>query len=258
MAGMVTTLAPHRERIGVRPPRSAGIRAALLLVMAAVHLCVIVAVALWAGRAALSPPPQEPGIAVILAERAVPPPAAATTQIATTALQPPAPLVIARLGPVPPLAIVPDAPTPRLGAARRRPASRHPATPRPLIAPAAPVEPSAQGATGSAGPTNPPQPAAPASLAGWEARIRQAVQDAAIYPAAARLRRREGRAEVRFDYTQGAVTDVSVVHSSHVTALDTAALAAVTRARMPAPPSDVGPQPRMMLVWVQFKLTAAD
>jgi protein TonB len=246
---MFTTLVLRGDRIGAPRPRPGGMGPALLLAMAALHVCVIAAIALVARHAALSPPPPEPGIAIIFAQPILPPPAADTTQLATAALRPPVQPVIASLAPVPPMAIVQNTPIPRT-----RPASSHPAKPPPSIALIAPAHP----ATMTALPPAPPRPATPASLAGWEARIRQAVQDAAIYPAAARLRRREGRAEVQFDYIRGAVADVSVVRTSNVTALDTAALAAVTRARMPAPPPDIGKQPRIMLVWVQFKLTAED
>jgi protein TonB len=96
------------------------------------------------------------------------------------------------------------------------------------------------------------------ALASWEARIRQAVQDAAIYPASARLLHRDGRAQVRFDYDRGAIALASIAQSSHFDALDNAALAAVTRAAIPAPPAELGPQNRKMLVWVQFRLTSEE
>jgi protein TonB len=95
-------------------------------------------------------------------------------------------------------------------------------------------------------------------LAAWEARIRQAVQDAAIYPNSARMLHREGRARVRFTYDRGTVAQVSVVESSHFAALDAAALSAVTGAALPDPPAALGPQTRTMLVWVQFSLVGDD
>jgi len=95
-------------------------------------------------------------------------------------------------------------------------------------------------------------------MANWETRIRQAVQNAALYPAAARLLRRDGRAQVRFDYDQGKVESASIAQTSHFSALDTAALAAVTRAVIPDPPAELGPQRRTMLVWVQFKLVSEE
>ena len=104
-----------------------------------------------------------------------------------------------------------------------------------------------------------PAPAAPSpALAGWESRIRQAVQDAAIYPAVARLQHRQGQAQVRFDYDHGMAARASVVRTSQVAILDQAALAAVTRAAMPVAPTGLGPQPRTMLVWVKFGLVDTD
>jgi protein TonB len=96
------------------------------------------------------------------------------------------------------------------------------------------------------------------ALASWEARIRRAVQDAAIYPASARLLHRDGRAQVRFDYDRGTIEAASIAQSSHVDALDNAALAAVTRAAFPAPPPELGPQNLTMLVWVQFTLNTEE
>ena len=92
------------------------------------------------------------------------------------------------------------------------------------------------------------------AMASWEARIRQAVQDAAIYPASARLLHRDGSAQVRFDYDRGAVENASIAQSSHVGVLDGAALSAVTRAVIPGPPPELGPARHTMLVWVQFRL----
>ncbi len=91
-------------------------------------------------------------------------------------------------------------------------------------------------------------------MARWEARIQQAVQDAAVYPPSARLLHREGSAQVRFDYDRGSIKSVSIVHTTYVGALDNAALAAVTRAAIPNPPAELGPQKHTMLVWVRFRL----
>jgi TonB family protein len=84
------------------------------------------------------------------------------------------------------------------------------------------------------------------------------VQDAAIYPVAARLLHRDGSAQIRFDYDRGAIENASVAQTSRVGALDNAALAAVTRAAIPDPPAELGPQKRTMLVWVQFRLVSEE
>jgi protein TonB len=241
---MFTTMALPRDRIGIPGRRPASMGPAALLAVAALHAGLIAAILLLAGRTTPPPPPPEPGVAMIFAQPAPPP--AAPTQLATTTLRPPATAVIASLSPTPPVAIVHAVPAPR-----PHPARTHPQPSRdtpPAAAPFAPAQ--------FAPPSTPQPSAAPAALAGWEARIRQAVQDAAIYPEAARLRRREGQAEVQFAYAQGAVAGVSIVRTSTVTALDTAALAAVTQAKMPAPPPGLGSQPRTLRVWVRFALVS--
>jgi len=95
-------------------------------------------------------------------------------------------------------------------------------------------------------------------LAGLEARIRQAVQDAATYPASARMMRLEGRTQVRFDYTDGAVGAANVATSSRFAMLDRAALAAVRRAALPHAPAGIGARTLPLLVWVDFRLIRED
>ncbi len=118
----------------------------------------------------------------------------------------------------------------------------------------------------SAAPTVPahaaPPPAAavasPGLLAAWEARIHQAVQNALVYPNAARLMHREGRTRIRFDYDHGSVARVSVVETSALAALDQAAVDAITRAAIPAPPPEIADQNRTLLLWVNFTLSGDD
>ncbi len=92
-------------------------------------------------------------------------------------------------------------------------------------------------------------------LAGLESRIRQAVQNAAIYPPSARLMHREGRAQVRFDYTDGTAASAALAASSQSAILDSAALAAVRRAALPRAPVEIGHRTLALLVWVEFTLT---
>jgi TonB family protein len=105
-----------------------------------------------------------------------------------------------------------------------------------------------------------PAPAAPSPgvLAALAARIHQAVQAAAIYPALARITHREGRAELRFDYAGGLVRAVSLVQSSQSSLLDDAALAAVHRAALPPAPAEIGNRTLTLMVWVDFSLSALD
>ncbi len=252
---MFSPLAPPRERTTMRRTAEPGLRPALLLATGAIHAALIAACCLLIVNRAAPPSPPDAGMQVVFAQPTPPPPV--TTTLATTTLEPRALPVIATLAPVPPIAIV-------QGAGRRHPRSMPLATHRHSTAqPSVAMQPDAA-AQAPAHPTPrqvqpaPPQIAAPAALAGWEARIRQAVQDAAIYPAAARLQHRQGRAQVQFDYLNGTVATLAIAQSSQSTTLDAAALSAVTHARMPPPPPEIGPQTRTMLVWVQFSLVAED
>lgn len=245
---MFTTLVLPREGIGARRTHRSGLGPAVLVLVAACHIAVIAILALLIRPAPLPVPPPQPGLQILFA--APPPPAATLTDLAAAALAPPPPPMAApaRLASSQPLTVAADPVAPPSPTRRK---TKLP--PRMAQAPAAPATPSTKAAPPVARAT--PSNTEIASLAGWEAHIRQAVQDAAIYPAAARLQRREGRAQVQFDYAQGAVARAALVQSSQVASLDRAALAAVTRAIMPKPPAEIGARTRTMLVWVQFGLT---
>jgi protein TonB len=157
---------------------------------------------------------------------------------------PPAPAAIAITTPLAirlPPSVVPAA----LAGLRTAP---HP--PRPLAKPAPSFGPAA---------APPPQAVAPDTqniLAGLESRIRQAVRDALIYPAAARLLHREGRTRIRFDYTDGTVGAIDIATPSASALLDRAAIAAVRRAALPRAPTEIGNRRLAMLVWVDFRLAS--
>jgi protein TonB len=107
----------------------------------------------------------------------------------------------------------------------------------------------------------PPQQAAPdeaRALAGLEAQVRLAVQNAAIYPQAARTMHRQGRARIRFDYLDGLAGTPALIASSQSSLLDAAALLAVRRASLPRAPAAIGPRKLAMLVWVNFGLVPED
>jgi TonB family protein len=95
-------------------------------------------------------------------------------------------------------------------------------------------------------------------LAGLEARIRQAVQDAALYPTSARIMHLEGRIQVRFDYTDGSADAARVASSSNSPMLDRAALAAVRAASLPRAPAEIGGRRLPLLIWVEFRLVRQD
>jgi protein TonB len=86
-----------------------------------------------------------------------------------------------------------------------------------------------------------------------EARIRDAVQAAVRYPAAARMMRISGRARVQLDYRSGGVESPMLAQSSGAPLLDEAALAAARGARYPMAPPAIEGRLLRLLVWVEFK-----
>ena len=95
------------------------------------------------------------------------------------------------------------------------------------------------------------------ALQGWKIRLRQAIQNAVIYPAMARMTHRQGSAAVRFDYRNGAAAHASLSRSSTQAALDAAAVDAVNRATLPPPPHDLDAATRSLVVEVNFRLDPA-
>jgi protein TonB len=234
----------------------------LLFGVAVLHAAFIAAACL--SFAPQTPAPTQDTVAVLFAPRAE---ATAQTHAATA---PPAPVEHAVSLPAPQPALQPaitvpaHAPLP----ARHVPLDAVKTRPR-AAAPRAVQQTQNEGSAGAAHAVPAPAPSpptpqmsaaqsgeAPRLLASWEASIRQAVQDATVYPASARLHRRAGRVRVQFDYDHGAVAQASVVQTSLFAPLDAAALSAVNRAAIPPPPAAIGPQRRTMLVWVQFTLVA--
>ena len=117
--------------------------------------------------------------------------------------------------------------------------------------------PAPQQAGGMAGRTAAPAApgGVPADLLGTlEARIHGAVQAAVIYPASARMARREGSAQIAFAFADGVVRNVALAVSSGSPAIDAAALAAVRRAAMPRAPAQIGGAVLALRVWVRFSL----
>ena len=238
--------------MGTAPTSRPGPRLPAVLGVAAVHVAVLSAACMLFDARRAPPPPAPASIPVVFT-----PPAAETLAppevLAAASLPVPTSEAPGTLAPLPLLTLPPHpkASMPRASIQKTR-ANR---APQPDTAAAAittvrhPVSAAA------------PAPAmlshdGPRILASWEARIRQAVQDAASYPQSARLLHREGSAQVRFDYDRGKIENTAIVQTSNVAALDSAAIAAVTRAVMPDPPAELGPQTRTMLVGVQFRLVA--
>jgi len=102
-------------------------------------------------------------------------------------------------------------------------------------------------------------PAAPAPQrstnqeASLEARIRDAVQAAVHYPAAARMMGITGRARLLLDYYSGVVASPVLAQSSGTAMLDDAALAAARAAHYPPAPVEIEGRLLHLLVWVEFK-----
>ena len=241
------------------PPgaRPAGPRAVTTCIVAACHAGVIaVAMLIFPSK----PPTPAPALSIpVIFE---PPASSAPVQqtLSNAALAVP---VLTQAAPLaaPPRVFLPAS----TGALPARPrARRTPPAGAPTQARSAPSSPPATAS--SAAPAVPahaaPPPAAtvasPGLLAAWEARIHQAVQNALVYPNAARLMHREGRTRIRFEYDHGSVARVSVVEASTLAALDHAAMDAVTRAAIPAPPPEIAGQDRTLLLWVTFTLSGED
>lgn len=93
-------------------------------------------------------------------------------------------------------------------------------------------------------------PADGAAEAAFAARMRQAVQDALRYPAAARMMGVTGRTRLELDYRAGSLTGVSLVQSAGRQLLDDAA--AARSAHYPAPPPDFADRKMRFLIWVSF------
>jgi protein TonB len=93
-------------------------------------------------------------------------------------------------------------------------------------------------------------------LGQFTSEIHAMVQAAAAMPAVARRQHREGRAQVRFSYLDGAVDGVTVTQSTMFRPLDDAALAAVRQARYPAPPARLRGRRLSLVIWIDFRLQA--
>jgi TonB family protein len=199
----------------------------------------------------LHPPAEQSGYAMVLAPPApVSPPASAP--------QTPTVLPDAAVQRQPELPVAPDkaAGSPRAATVQRRLAAAR----RPAPAASAIAQPEEAGAVRSVAPAPAPVVAAPdtgPALAQLETRIDQAVRAAATMPPMAIRQRREGRAQVRFDYTDGAVDSVQVVQSSQCRMLDDAAVHAVRHASYPPPPAFLHGRRLGLQVWINFRVAAS-
>lgn len=89
--------------------------------------------------------------------------------------------------------------------------------------------------------------------ASLEGEIRDAVQAAVHYPAAARMMGLTGRVRVQLNYRNGSVDAPLLAQSSGMNMLDQAALSAAQGAHYPATPPDLAGRLMRFLIWVEFR-----
>lgn len=193
---------------------------------------------------------------------AVPAPPAVAATADTTAMPSDPVLPVAAPDPAPPLSRshTPPARLARPHSRTDRPTLR----PKPVLAISsqvrAPIQPAIALTAVSASPSAAPPTALPTvwlrrvdTDGAFEARVREAVQAAVRYPAAARIMGLVGRVRVLLEYRSGALITASLAQSAGTPMLDDAALAAVREARYPAP--RLGDDGRLLrlLVWVEFR-----
>ncbi|VVE77073.1 TonB family protein [Pandoraea sputorum] len=101
-------------------------------------------------------------------------------------------------------------------------------------------------------PTTPPSSTAASPDERFIAKLRAAVQAAVVYPMALRGMGLSASIDVEFVYADGVVSNVHVSRPGRVATLDQAAIAAVQRAAMPAPPAALAGSPHAFKVRVMF------
>jgi protein TonB len=90
-------------------------------------------------------------------------------------------------------------------------------------------------------PAPPPAAAAPPSqdeLAQFAAAMHRAIQEALIFPDSAQMAHESGTVRIRFDYLDGAVSNITVIASCGYPELDDAAVETARAAHYPPPPAD--------------------
>jgi protein TonB len=249
---LTVSLPPHLDRTA-SPHRRPERRALAVALAVAAHGAVLAAL-LRIVVSPLHPPAEQSGYALVVAAAAQ---AAASGPMAA----PQAPLVAtiahADLAPAPPVAAL--APPELLFVPRASAVPHQRAVTRSVASSLAPSAARAMrpGATGEAAQAAPPirAPDPGPALAQLRGRIVQAVRAAATMPAMAVRQRREGRAQVRFNYRDGAVDGVQVVQSSLSRVLDDAAIRAVRQASYPAAPEILRGRQLDLQVWIDFRLS---
>ena len=250
------TLSPPdmEERIFL-PARSEPGRGGTTALSAMAHLaalCLLLTVVTQVPPA----PPEAPAIPLVFSAPAPAPSTAApgqtTVPLANVQLARPAPQAAPTAMAIAPRTafhIARALPTPKSSTAVQSPATPHQS--------AASLSQATAQATPHAAPQTDDAEAPHIEIAQFTGSIHAAVQAAAVMPPAARRQHREGRAEVRFSYLDGVVAEIALAQSSQSRLLDDAALAAVARARYPAPPPPLRGHKIPMVLWVEFQMAAA-
>lgn len=88
----------------------------------------------------------------------------------------------------------------------------------------------------------------------FQSRVRAAVQDAVVYPMAARASHLSGQTRVGFTYLDGRASDIKVLVSSGSTLLDQAAMIAVRAANYPLTDKEYRGRLLTFQLWVRFLL----
>jgi protein TonB len=128
------------------------------------------------------------------------------------------------------------------------PVVHHDAPPQPVAPPVPTPPPPAPVAS------PPPSVVTTGVTASFETKVRDAVQSALRFPAAARMMHLSGRTKVGFSYRDGQVSDAHVVTSSGSDVLDRAAIDAVYSARYPMPEDAQKHHVLTFDIWVVFTL----
>lgn len=130
---------------------------------------------------------------------------------------------------------------------------REPASSEPVADPSPPAKPVAETSAPKSIPAPPARQASNNTSATWEAQLLTHLEKYRRYPAAARARREQGVAHVRFRMNrEGRLLSAEVLRSSGSTALDRAALDTLRRAQPLPPIPSEKPDPLELTVPVEF------
>ncbi len=107
-------------------------------------------------------------------------------------------------------------------------------------------------------PPPPPPSAAPVSPAVREdylAQVKGAIQAAVHFPESAKMLGENGRVQLHFILHAGQISGVSITQKGSMGAFDTAAVAALRDAHLPAVPAGLKNKSFDLSIWVEFKLS---